>query len=66
MSRMSDADRLIAQARLAQGLTEDEARRDKEFSEWADYLRSTITMNRFMYGSGGLIIGSLFPWLLGN
>ncbi len=66
MARMSDADQLIARARLAQGLTEDEARKNQEFREWSQFLRSTITMNRFVYGSGGLIIGSLFPWLLGN
>lgn len=66
MARMSNTDLLIAKARLAKGMTEEEARRDQEFSEWARSLRSTITMTAFVYGSGGLIIGSLFPWLLGN
>lgn len=66
MARMSSTDVLIEQARLAQGITEEEARRDKEFTEWARSLRSTVTITAFMYGCGGLIIGSLFPWLLGN
>ncbi len=66
MARMSNTDRLIAEARLAQGMTEEEAIRDKEFTEWARLLRSTITMTAFVYGSGGLIIGSLFSWLLSN
>lgn len=66
MARMGKADILIAQARLAQGMTEEEARGSREFTEWARSLRSTITITAFMYGCGGLIIGSTFPWLLGN
>ena len=66
MARMGSVDVLIEQARLAQGMTEEEARRDREFTEWAYSLRSTVRMTALVYGSGGLIIGSLFPWLLGN
>ena len=66
MARMSRTDVLIEQARLAQGMTEEEAKRDREFTEWASSLRSNITMTVFVYGSGGLIIGANLPWLFGN
>lgn len=66
MPRMNDTEMLIVKARLAQGMTEEEARRNKEFTEWARSLRSTVKTTAFIYGVAGLIIGSTFPWLLGN
>ncbi|MCC5902728.1 MAG: hypothetical protein JJT87_12490 [Halomonas sp.] len=63
---MSNTDRLIAEARLAQGMTEEEAMRNREFTEWARSLRTAIKETAFIYGAGGLIIGATFPWLLGN
>lgn len=48
MARMSRTDVLIEQARLAQGMTEEEAKRDREFTEWASSLRSNITMTAFV------------------
>ncbi len=66
MARMSNTDRLIAQARMAQGMTEEEAVHNREFTEWARSLRSAIRDTAFIFGAGGLIIGAAFPWLLGN